>query len=181
VRQAINSGLKAVIINPSNILGAYDTKNWSRMFRLVQQGRLPVVPAGGGSFCHVREVARAHIAAAEQGRVGANYLLGGAEASYLGLVQEMARMLGVKRHARVLPRSMLHGYAMIEELLAPVFGREPDVTRDAVELLSQNIYCDTRRAVRELGYKPQGMEAMLRDSMDWMLEQGLLQPRQFPA
>ena len=181
VRQAINSGLKAVIVNPSNILGAYDTKNWGRMFRLVQNGRLPVVPAGGGSFCHVREVARAHIAAAEHGRVGANYLLGGAEASYLGLIQEMARMLGVKRYARVLPQSMLHGYAFLEEMLAPVFGREPDVTRDAVELLSQNIYCDTRRAVRELGYKPQPMEAMLKDCMDWMLEQGLLAPRQFAA
>ena len=179
VRQAINNGLKAVIINPSNILGAYDTNNWSRMFRLVQRGRLPVVPSGGGSFCHVREVARAHIAAAEQGRVGANYLLGGAEASYLGLVKEMARMLGVRRPARVLPRGMLQGYAAVEELLAPLFGREPDVTRDAVELLSQNIYCDTRRAVRELGYKPQRLEVMLKDCMDWMLEQGLLKPRKF--
>lgn len=181
VRQAVNSGLKAVIINPSNILGAYDTRNWARMFRLVQKGRLPVVPAGGGSFCHVREVARAHIAAAENGRVGANYLLGGAEASYLGLVQEMARMLGLKRNPRALPHGVLRGYAFLEEMLAPVFGREPDVTRDAVELLSQNIYCDTRRAVRELGYKPQPMEVMLNDCMSWMLEQGLLQPRSFAA
>lgn len=174
VRQALHKGLQAVIINPSNILGAYDTKNWSRMFRMVQKGKLPVVPAGGGSFCHVREVARAHIAAAERGQIGANYLLGGAEASYLGLVKEMARMLRVKRSPKVLPRAMLHGYAFVEEMLAPVFGREPDVTRDAVELLSQNIYCDTRRAVRELGYKPQPMESMLKDSMNWMFEQGLL-------
>jgi nucleoside-diphosphate-sugar epimerase len=177
VRQALSNGLRAVIVNPSNIMGAYDTNNWSRMFRLVQSGRLPVVPAGGGSFCHVREVARAHIAAAEQGRVGANYLLGGAEASYLGLAQEMATLLGVKRRTAVLPRGVLHGYAFIEEMLAPLFGREPDVTRDAVELLSQNIYCDTRRAVKELGYKPQPMETMLKDSMDWMLEQGLLRPK----
>jgi nucleoside-diphosphate-sugar epimerase len=91
----------------------------------------------------------------------------------------MARMLGVKRNAKVLPLGMLHGYAFLEELIAPVFGREPDVTRDAVELLSQNIYCDTRRAVRELGYKPQRMETMLKDCMDWMLEQGLLTPRDF--
>ena len=174
VRQALHKGLQAVIINPSNILGAYDTNNWARMFRMIQKGRLPVVPSGGGSFCHVREVARAHIAAAEQGRVGANYLLGGAEVSYLGLAREMASMLRVKRRPQVLPRPMLDSYAFIEEMLAPIFGREPDVTRDAIELLSQNIYCDTRRAVRELGYKPQSMESMLNDSMNWMLEQGLL-------
>ena len=174
VRQALHKGLRAVIVNPSNILGAYDTRNWSRMFSLVQRGRVPIIPSGGGSFCHVREVARAHIAAAERGQIGANYLLGGAEASYVGLIKEMARMLGVKRRPQVLPRSMLHGYAFLEEILAPVFGREPDVTRDAVELLSQNIYCDTRKAVRELGYKPQPMETMLEDSMQWMLEHGLL-------
>ncbi|MES2491124.1 MAG: NAD-dependent epimerase/dehydratase family protein [Pseudomonadota bacterium] len=174
VRHALHKGLPAVIINPSNILGAYDTKNWARMFRLVKDRRLPVVPSGGGSFCHVREVARAHIAAAEQGRIGANYLLGGAETSYLGLVKEISQMLGVKRYPKVLPKGMLHSYAFLEEMLAPVFGREPEVTRDAVELLSQNIYCDTRRAVRELGYKPQPMDVMLKDSMNWMLEQGLL-------
>jgi dihydroflavonol-4-reductase len=180
VRQALNSGLRAVIINPSNIMGAYDTNNWSRMFRLVQNGRLPMIPSGGGSFCHVREVARAHIAAAEQGRVGANYLLGGAEASYLGLVQEMSRMLGVRRRVAVLPRGLLSAYAFAEELVAPLFGREPEVTRDAVELLSQNNYCDTRRAVRELGYRPQPLEAMLKDCMSWMLAQGLLRPRRAP-
>jgi dihydroflavonol-4-reductase len=128
----------------------------------------------------VREVARAHIAAAEQGRVGANYLLGGAEASYLGLVQEMSRMLGVRRRVAVLPRGLLSAYAFAEELVAPLFGREPEVTRDAVELLSQNNYCDTRRAVRELGYRPQPLEAMLKDCMSWMLAQGLLRPRRAP-
>lgn len=174
VRQALKSGLQAVIINPSNLMGAYDTSNWSRMFRLVLRGRLPVVPPGGGSFCHAREVARAHVAAAERGRIGANYLLGGAECSYLGLAQEMSRLLGVKRRCVALPPRLLSGYARIEEMVAPLFGREPDVTPDAVELLSQNLYCDTRRAVRELGYKPQPLEKMLLDCLEWMRGQGLL-------
>ncbi|MBI3171054.1 MAG: NAD-dependent epimerase/dehydratase family protein [Hydrocarboniphaga effusa] len=90
VRQGIAKGLKAVIVNPSNIIGCYDTQNWSRMFLLVAEKRLPGVPPGGGSFCHARAVARAHIVAAEKGRIGANYLLGGAEASYRRLVQQMA-------------------------------------------------------------------------------------------
>lgn len=174
VRQALKSGLQAVIINPSNLMGAYDTNNWARMFQLVLKGRLPVIPPGGGSFCHAREVARAHVAAAERGRVGANYLLGGAECSYLGLVQEMSRMLGVQRRCVALPPAILGGYARLEEMIAPLFGREPDVTPDAVALLSQNIYCDTRRAVKELGYRPQPLEKMLADCLAWMREQGKL-------
>src|SRR3546814_11562883 len=66
VRKGISAGLPAVIVNPSNIIGPYDTASWSRIFRLVRQGRLPAMPPGGGSFCHVREVARR----AEERRVG---------------------------------------------------------------------------------------------------------------
>lgn len=174
VRRGISQGLKAVMINPSNIMGAYDTVNWSRMFRLVQRGRMPAVPPGGGSFCHAREVARAHIAGAERGRLGHNYLLGGAQASYLGLAQEMSRLLGVQRRFVTISPRILNVYARAEEWIAPLFGREPDVTCDAVELLSQNIYCNSQKAQNELGYQPQPLEIMLKDCYDWMVKQGTL-------
>src|SRR3546814_18447262 len=43
VRKGISAGLPAVIVNPSNIIGPYDTASWSRLFRLVRQGRLPAI------------------------------------------------------------------------------------------------------------------------------------------
>lgn len=174
VRRGLAKGLPAVIVNPSNILGAYDTTNFSRMFRLVKQRRLPAMPPGGGSFCHAREVALAHIAAADSGRVGHNYLLGGAQASYLGLVRQMSRVMGLRRRVVALPPRVLSAYARVEEWVAPLFNREPDITPDAVELLSQNIYCDSRKAERELGYTPQTLAHMLKDSHDWLVRQHLL-------
>ncbi|HET8882688.1 MAG TPA: NAD-dependent epimerase/dehydratase family protein [Solimonas sp.] len=174
VRKGLSAGLPAVIINPSNIIGPYDTASWSRLFRLVRQGRLPAMPPGGGSFCHVREVACAHVAAAERGRIGANYLLGGAQASYLGLVQEIARLIGVRRRPVVMHPRFLRAYATIEEWAAPLFGREPDITRDAVALLAENLYCSSQRAQDELGYRPQTLEQMICDCRDWLYEAGLL-------
>lgn len=171
VRRGISRGLKAVIVNPSNIIGAYDNSNWSRMFVLLQRGRLPAITAGGGSFCHAQEVAKAHIAAAEKGRVGANYLLGGAEASYRVLAKKISEVLGVKRRVVSLPPAVLGSYARIEEFVAPLFGREPDFTRDAVELLSQNFYCDSRRAIKELNYEPQSLEVMVKDCYQWLRKQ----------
>jgi len=174
VHKGIAAGLSAVIVNPSNILGRYDTRNWSRMFRLIQQRRLPAVPAGGGSFCHAREVARAHIAAAERGVIGQNYLLGGAQASYLSLAQEMSHLLGQQRRIFSLHPRLLYGYAWIEERLAPLFRRPPEITSEAVHLLSYNIYCSSRKAERELAYRPQPIETMLQDCYEWMLAEGLL-------
>lgn len=174
VRKGITQGLKAVIVNPSNILGAYDTVNFSRMFLLVKSGRIPGIPPGGGSFCHAREVALAHIAAAERGREGHNYLLGGTQSSYLGLVREMSKILGVRRRFVVVPPRVLSAYARVEEWVAPFFNREPDVTCDAVELLSHNIYCSSQKAEKELGYSPQPLQFMLQDCHDWLKTQRAL-------
>ncbi|HEX4894808.1 MAG TPA: SDR family oxidoreductase [Solimonas sp.] len=174
VRKGLRAGLQAVIVNPSNIVGRYDTANWSRMFRLVQQGRLPAVPPGGGSFCHAQSVARALIAAGERGRVGHNYLLGGAQVSYLGLIEAVARELGLRRRAVTAHPGVLGVYARLEEWVAPLFGREPDITRDAVSLLATNLYCQSTKAQAELGYEPQPLETMLRDCHQWLKAEGLL-------
>lgn len=174
VRKAAGEGLKAVLINPANMMGAYDTASWSRLFRLIKSGRLPAVPSGGGSFAHVQEVARCMIVAAEKGRVGHNYLMGGAQLSYVGLAQHISQTLGIRRRIVVSPAALLDAYARVEEWVAPLFGREPDITRDAVALLSENFYCSSKKAERELGYKPKPIEKMLDDCHQWMREQDIL-------
>jgi len=174
VRRGLSRGLPAVIVNPAHIMGPYDEDNWSRLFRLIDRRRLPAVPGGGGSFCHVRAVARAHIAAAERGRIGANYLLGGADSTYLSLAQEIARLLGRRGRFARLPVPVMKAYARVEEWIAPLFGREPEVTREAVDLLSTTLYCSSRRAVEELGYQPLPLSRLLEDCHRWMRESGLL-------
>ena len=103
VLQAVERGLDAVILNPANIIGRYDASGWSRFFRLIEEGRLPSVPPGSGSFCHAREVARAHVAAFARGRVGHHYLLGGVDATFLELVQRIGALLDRPVPKRPIP------------------------------------------------------------------------------
>lgn len=174
VRQGISRGLDAVILNPGHVIGRHDERNWSRVFRLVESGRLPTVPAGGGSFCHVRSVVDAHIAAVDRGRAGANYVLGGADSSYVGLVRAVARLRGTRPLLLPLPIGVLKAMARIDELTAPLLRREPDLTGDAIELLSTNIYCRNTRAVNELGYQPRALAEILDDCHRWLIETGRL-------
>lgn len=67
VRKGIDQGLDAVMINPANIIGPYDYHNWSQFFTLIDRQKLPGVPPAIHTFCHVREVAWAHIAAFYRG------------------------------------------------------------------------------------------------------------------
>lgn len=170
IRRGISDGLRAVIVNPANMIGAYDTHNWARVFKLVRQGRAPTVPPGGGSFCHAREVARMLVAAADKGRVGQNYLLGGVQITYGELLRQVALQLGVRRRVLSLPLPIIHAYAQAEEWAAVLFRREPDITRESIALLAGNLYCDSRKARDELGYQPQSLEAMLEDCHAWMRE-----------
>ncbi|WP_293371958.1 SDR family oxidoreductase [Nevskia sp.] len=176
VRAGISKGLDAVILNPGHVIGRHDLRNWSRVFRMVESGQLPAVPAGGGSFCHVRSVVRAHVAAVDRGRSGANYVMGGADSSYVGLVRAVAKLRGDRPRLLPLPVAALKALARLDELISPLLRREPDLTRDAIELLSTNIYCRNTRAVAELGYEPKPLAEILDDCHRWLIESGRLKP-----
>ncbi|WP_295684215.1 SDR family NAD(P)-dependent oxidoreductase [uncultured Nevskia sp.] len=174
IRQGISRGLNAVIINPAHVIGPHDEHNWSRVFRMVERGRLPAMPGGGGSFCHVRSVVRAHVAAVDRGRAGANYLLGGADSSYIGLARAIAKLMKVPVRPRSLPLPALRVLARLDELMSPLLRREPELTVDAIELLSTTLYCRNGKAVAELGYEPLPLATLLEDCHRWMIASGRL-------
>lgn len=174
VRKAIEAGLDAVIINPGNVMGPGDADNWARLVRLVHAGKVPGVGGGGGSFCHVREVARAHIAAFEKGRTGENYLLGGADASYLELMQATQRIAGGKAPRRAMPAAVLALAGHILPIVAKLTGRTPDLTPETARLISAKVYIDCAKAVRELGYRAAPLDEIVADTCAWLKQEGLL-------
>jgi nucleoside-diphosphate-sugar epimerase len=177
VERGIERGLDAVILNPANIVGAYDRGGWSRFFELIERGRLPGVPPGRASFCHAREVAAAHVSAWERGRCGHHYLLGGADASFLELVQTIGELMGSPTPSRTTPAwlSKLAGHLSLWG--SSLTGREPDLTPEKATLLSNELVCSSHKAEQELGYRPVPLETMLADCHHWLLEQGLLRAR----
>lgn len=174
VKRACRNGLSAVIINPSNMIGRYDFNGWARLFRLVKKRRMPIMAAGGGSFCHPSAVARAQLAAVEQGKTGANYLLGGQNVTYLTLLQEISQLMNRRSIPRALPTRILRSMAAVDERLSGMIGARPTLTRETVELLASQTYCHSARAQRELGYEPRSLEQMLKDCHDWMRAEGML-------
>lgn len=174
VRKGLRQGLPAVILNPSNMVGRYDRNGWARLFRLVDQGRMPIMASGGGSFCDVRAVAKAHVRAVDAARIGSNYLLGGADCTYAALLIEIAKLMQRRVLPRALPTGLLKGVARIDETLSRLLGRRPVVTRETVTLLSAQTYCKSHRAERELGYRPVPLKTMLEDCYRWLQDEGEL-------
>ncbi|WP_416897433.1 MAG: NAD-dependent epimerase/dehydratase family protein [Minwuia sp.] len=168
-------GLEAVILNPSHILGRYDTSNWARLVTMAALGRLPGVPPGAGDFAHGVAVAKAHIAAVDKGRSGENYLLGGPHARFLELVQLVAKTAHQDRVPRMpTPAFMLRTMARVEEGAAAFTGRQPQVTPEAVEMVCADVTIRSTRAQDELGYEPSSLEKAVEDSYGWLIRAKIL-------
>lgn len=174
IRVGLSKGLDAVMLNPASIIGRYDTTGYARLIKLVHQGKLPGVPPGKASFCHVQAVARAHIAAAEHGRSGENYLLGGADASYLELVKIIAQIADKPAPNKPMPAWMLTLLGKTCNTLSHVTRREPRITAEAAAMVCREIQCDSSKAERDLGYQPTSLKDMVQDSYRWLKKRGLL-------
>lgn len=174
VRAGLARGLDAVIMIPAGIVGRYDTAGWAQVILRVDAGRLPGVPPGGGSYGHARAVAQAHIAAAERGRRGESYLLGGADATALDFVRTVGEALGRPVPKRTTPAWVLGLMGRIGAWTAYVTKREPRLTPEMAATISRKIYADCAKAQRELGYAPTDLRTMIGESVAWLAAEGLL-------
>ena len=174
VRGGISRGLDAVIMIPAGVVGRYDTAGWSQVILRVDAGRLPGVPPGGGSYCHAGAVAQVHVAAAERGRGGESYLLGGADATALEFVRTVGEALGRPVPKRTTPAWILGLMGRIGAWTACVTKREPRLTPEMAATISREIYADCTKARRELGYAPTDLRAMIGESVAWLASEGLL-------
>jgi len=174
VREAADGGLHSCIMNPAAIMGPKDRSSWATMIYLIRDGKLKGIPPGAVPVSHVKEVARAHIAAAERGGNGENYILGGEEISFEELFTLMAKAIGVTLNARVAPVPMLKGIARLQTGLARFTGRPPDLTPEMVALLCSRIRCSDEKAVRELGFKKVPVQTCIDDCVNWLREENLL-------
>lgn len=175
VREAGEGDLDVVILNPAHILGPGDRHNWSRLFRMIQQGTLPGVPGGGGAFGDVREIARAHVTAFEKGRSGENYLLGGEETSMLDLVQKAGELLHAEVPAKPSPRWLLRAVGRVNQWRSAFTGRAPDLTPEGAAMITHHMHCDSSKAREELGYRFTAIDVLLEDTLAWLRSEGLLQ------
>ena len=173
VRAAIVQGLDAIVLNPAEVIGAWDHRmHWGRMVLAVAAGRVPFVPLGMGSFCSAREVGRAHVAALTRGAVGARYVLAGTDATYPDLVDTIARVAGV---ATAPPH-----LAYAERARPAHEARHAPLRDQAVldpyrlRLYAGHFKFDSSRAVRDLGHRVVPLADMVREAYDWYRASGFI-------
>jgi dihydroflavonol-4-reductase len=164
----IAKGLHACFIYPGYVLGPYEQSNFSRLFRLLKEGKLAGTFPGSGPWCHVDGLVHALIRSAEIGRPGDRYLIGAEHASFSEALAIVARCVGVAP-PRVLPRWLLMPLARINEWGSFITGKEPDITPEIVHLFSMDVSFNCTKAERELGYRETSLARMVEDTYAWLV------------
>ncbi len=153
VRRAIERGLPAVIVNPATVIGAGDHYlNAGSIVVEYGRGRVPVVPPGGMCIADVDAVVQGHLAAAERGRVGERYILGGENLSFRQVAATIAEVAGRRPARLVVPSWLLGPAALAVDAFNRVSPRPPVISGEQIRLSRVEFFFDSTKAVRELGY-----------------------------
>lgn len=176
VLRGLDKGLDAVILQPSAVFGSFDKATWSKMFIEIERGLpFPFAPYGGGSVCHVKKVAEAHVKAFHTGKKGRRYILGGPDVSWLEVMQQISKILNKKGPKWKLPTPLFKMYGWCEFLFSTyILKRDPMLTPHSIDILCETVYSDSSLAFKELGYRSSNLEEMLSDCYEWMVKVKML-------
>jgi dihydroflavonol-4-reductase len=168
VRHAVEDGLPAVILNPTAVIGPRGIdQTASSLFVEASKGRLRFYPPGGINVIAVQDVIAGHIAAAERGRIGENYILGGENVSFRELFYIGSEVAGKKRPIAEVPGWLLPFLASGFSALHKVFGDKMTLDANQIRLAGRKVYADNSKAIKELGLPQTPFRVALQLAYDW--------------
>ncbi len=177
VLQSANGGMEVVVLNPTAVIGPFDSKPsfLGKAVMDIYNRKVPLLIRGGFDFCDVRDVAAGIVSAIDRGRNGQSYLLGG---KWHDLSDLQGMILGIKGDTRPIPvLPAWTGYAGLPFILlaAGIRRREPLYTKESIMALTLgNKKISSGKAEAELGYRSRPLQETITDSIAWFKQAGYL-------
>lgn len=171
---AAGRGLEVVVVNPTIVLGPGDLNQISgSMVIEAARGWSFIWVDGGANYIHIRDAARGHLAAAELGRPGERYILGGENLTHRQAFTVLAEIAGNRPPLVKIPRAVIEPAARAVEAL-PGFIQTP-FDAGQLRMSSQKLFCDLTKSHRELRLPdPLPFRRAAQETYDWYLEQGVI-------
>jgi dihydroflavonol-4-reductase len=175
-RLILEESLPCVIVAPSTPIGPRDIKPTptGRVIVEAATGRMPAFVDTGLNLVHVDDVAQGHLLALDKGRIGENYILGGADVALETMLGDIAFLSGRRAPSLKIPRAPLFPLAWAAQAVARITGKEPFLTADALRMSRYRMFFSSEKAKRELGYTARPYREGLKDALGWFRENGYL-------
>ena len=172
--RAAHEGMPVIIVNPTTPVGPGDWKPTptGRIILDFLLGRMPAYVDTGLNFVAVEDVAEGHLLAAQRGRVGERYLLGGRNMTLKEFLGALASITGLSAPARRIPHSVALAAALADTAFSRIAGREPRIPLEGVRIARHSMFVNDAKARKELGYAPGPVENALERAVNWYASNG---------
>jgi dihydroflavonol-4-reductase len=169
----IGEGSPVIIVMPAAVYGPGDHSIVGTLLRLLLRRMLPVLPAAdtGFSLVYVDDVAQGHVLAAEKGRVGQSYILGGDVMTVGDAFRAVARLAGVPSPLLLLDSSLVTPAVPIANWLERYVSLPPLLSSEVVRSMGSTWWATSGKAERELGYTHRPLEEGMAETVIWEASQ----------
>ena len=174
LRDVMDRGLDAVIVNPTGIIGPYDhaPSPMGQVFQALFAGKLSALIKGGFDWVDSRDVASSMVAAQDRGRSGENYLLPGHQCSVAELATIAERLSGIPKPKITVPMPLAKMWSPIGDRLSRRSGSALTFTSESLHALEHSPPISGEKALQELGHEPRPIEETVADVYDWFEGRG---------
>ncbi|MFQ5414159.1 MAG: NAD-dependent epimerase/dehydratase family protein [Phycisphaerae bacterium] len=177
VREYVDRGLDAVIVNPTYLVGPWDVKpSAGRMVIPAATGTLHFFPRRGGiNFVDVRHAAEGHVLAMERGVRGARYILGGENLSFRVFLARVADQAGAPAPRLALSYAAMYPVAAAGSVVGRLgVDRWRDVNLCVLRSACLEHYVTSENARATLRFPVSGVDDAIGDAIAWFREHGYM-------
>jgi dihydroflavonol-4-reductase len=175
--RAAETGLPVVIVNPTTPVGPGDWKPTPTGKIVVDflNGRMPGYVDTGLNFVPVEDCAAGQLLAAERGRIGERYILGGRNLTLKELLDMLAAISGLHAPRWRFPHALAYVAACVDTAVSTVRDREPQIPLEGVRMARHKMFVDASKATRELGFSYGPVEGALERAVRWYEANGYVE------
>jgi dihydroflavonol-4-reductase len=172
--RAARNGMPVVVVNPTTPVGPGDWKPTptGRIIVDFLNGRMPAYVETGLNWVPVEDVARGHWIAAECGRVGERYILGGRNMLLKEVLDILARISGRPSPRLRLPHAVAMAAGYADHALSRILNRNPRIPLEGVRMARHKMFVACSKASDELGFNAGSVEAALERAVAWYGQNG---------
>jgi dihydroflavonol-4-reductase len=177
--RAAQAGLPVVIVNPTTPVGPGDWKPTPTGKIIVDflNARMPGYVDTGLNFVPVEDCAAGHLLAAESGRIGERYILGGRNLTLKEMLDMLAAISGLPAPRWKFPHALAYVAACVDTLVSGALRREPQIPLEGVRMARHKMFVDASKATRDLGFSPGPIEGALERAIRWYEANGYVAAR----
>jgi nucleoside-diphosphate-sugar epimerase len=158
---------EVVIVNPTFMIGAYDSKPSSgKIIFWAWKKNLVFYPKGGKNFVHAEDAANGVLNAIEKGRNGEKYLLANENLSYKEFFKKINRITHQNPVMIAFPNGLLSFLGLIGEGLRKLKIKTNLSTSNMKALQIYNYYSN-QKSVNELGLHYQSVDKAIEDAIQY--------------